>query len=190
MTLLRSPIKAAFVLATIFSLLVATSNADVSEACLNETDTIHSTESVLDSIKEVINGTIQLEDPSTCTTSGDTVSCSYDFGDVQSNFDTTCEAADGQVVTTEFTVTCKVNSTYVIEYAFASTPNCIGESCSTSDAQSEIMNFTDQVVTALDDTKGLSDCSIVPASSAHFIVGAKAFLVIINSALLASTFLF
>jgi hypothetical protein len=59
MLLHRSPIKAAFALATIFSLLVSSSKAhEVNEACANETAIIQSDPTVLASIGEIINGTM------------------------------------------------------------------------------------------------------------------------------------
>jgi hypothetical protein len=185
MMLSRSLIKAAFVLATIFTLLVSTSKAHQSEACINETAVLHSNAIAMSSVAQITNGTL------TCVKIDSVDTCSYFFstGTIPDTFtfEAICSKEGGQPVISYFILTCTVNSTVDVPYSFE-IPDCVGASCDTSVYPYELMNSTSQIEStlddfkSLDDFKGLDDC-FISTSSAPIIMGAKSFL-------LASTFLF
>jgi hypothetical protein len=189
MMLFRSPIKTFFALATICSLLVSSSEAATSEECLNETIMVQMDTNVASTIQKALNGTLTLTDPSTCTTSGNTLSCSYDFAATSSNLESTCETAGGQFVVHDLTITCDVTVqgvAYVVTGDAKSAPSCIGTSC---DPSQYVENYTAYVEEFLNNSTALENCDVSTPSSAPSIRGAKAFLVITGT-LFASMFLF
>lgn len=189
MMLFRSPIKTFFALATVVSLLVSSSEAQSSQECVNETIMVQSDPNVASTIQEALNGTLTLQDPSTCTADGSTFTCSYDFATTSSNVESTCEAAEGQFVVYDLSVTCDLSlpngTTYEVSADAMSAPSCIGTSCEPSQY---VENYTTYVAEFLNNSTLLENCVAI-VSSAPTIRGAKAFLVITGT-LFASMFLF
>jgi hypothetical protein len=146
---------------------------------------------MIDVTQAAIQGTLGLQDPATCSGSGSTLTCSYDFSAAQSNYDSVCEAAGGQVYLTGFDINCDVSANGQngqVTYQFASLPECLGMSCDTTKIQDMEYNTTSALTTAMNDLPALSNCGAELASSAPF-MGASA-LLLAGSALWASVMLF
>ena len=199
MMLIRSTTKAVlFALAvTIFLLHVSSSKAHESsehESCLNETAIIHSDAGVASAIEEAINGTLMLEDPSTCSSGSSTLTCTYDFNTASSNVDSVCTAAGGQYVVYAITLTCDVTTggtTNQVTYVFTNGQNCIGASCDPTDDHENEETFSSRLADTLNNFTGIDNCYAAQVTSnAPPNWGAKTFLVTAGALLLASMFLF
>lgn len=193
MSPMLSPNKAAFALTAVFALLVSSSIADPSEACLNETAMVQSGEGVMSAWDEMLSGQLVVTPPLTCSSGSGSTTCTYDFTTAQTDFKAACTAAGGQTVMTSFTITCDVtqpNTTTPTEesFLFTSTPSCIGASCDAADAQDLSKGLADNITSALDEFNYVDDCA-VSVSSAPTIRGAATFL-LISGALLACVVVF
>ena len=191
--LFRSSIKAALALASVSSLL-GSCEAQLNETCVTETAEIHSAQTVVDATMAIIEGTLDLQDPATCGGSGDTLTCSYDFGKAESNFNEVCGTAGGQVIDTSFEIKCDVSapsgSSGQVTYVFTNIPECVGMACDATKLDDQLKNTTGELAIMLDKIPALSNCGSTTAMSASApAVGATALLVA-SSALLASTMLF
>lgn len=137
----------------------------VSNECLSETNTVNDDANVMNVAKQVINGTLSIKDPLACGGSSTTVTCSYDYAQAETNFDTACDAAGGQVFDTSFQINCDVNGAS-ITYQFNDVPSCIGTSCNTTIYTNEQKNITDDFAMELNNIEGVSGCTSKLASGA------------------------
>lgn len=183
MLVLYTPRKnALFTAAALLSLLVSSTQAQ--DACLNETVAVQ-TEGVLAAFDAAIQGTLDLTDPSTCSSGDGTVSCSYDFSAASADLQAVCEAAGGQYVLNGFTLTCDVTApsgtTASVSYAFVNNPNCVGESCDVAAVKEDTETAADAMAAALENTEGISNCVVKQVSAALPIFGAASFVVLFST---------
>lgn len=171
--LFRSPIKATLALVAAAS-LVASAQSD----CLSDSLAVQGDEGLVNATTALIDGQLNLKPPATCGTSGDTLSCSYDFGTASDNYKNTCEAAGGQVVTSDFSITCKVTvdgSSTGVTYLFTKAPECLATSCDKAAYDAKLKNVTGELAKKMEADPLLSDCksetsAAGPAMSALLVV--------------------
>ena len=183
--------NALFTVAAVLSLFVTSTQAQ--DACLNETVAVQ-TEGVVDAFEAAIQGTLDLTDPSTCSSGSGTVSCSYDFTAASADLESVCETAEGQYVVNGFTLTCNVKapdgSTASVAYAFVNSPSCVGMSCDVDALKEETETAANSMADMLEQTESISDCTVEQASAAFPVLGATAFVVLLFSTMATWTSLF
>ena len=181
-----SPIKVVFALASaaaVLSVAQAENHTAPGEVldCAASTIALRDQESVRNATAAAIDGTLELKNPLTCGTGGDTLTCEYDFGDAESNFANVCEEVGGQLVDTTFEIQCEIEgSLQKITYVFNSVPECLGSECDTTKVYDDLQITINALANKMEGIDGLKDCgaTITESSGPSFMAG---------SALLGST---
>lgn len=179
-----------FALACVSAVVAVAQAQNVTEVldCATSTAALRSQESMMNATAAAIQGTLDLKNPLTCGTGGDTLQCEYDFGDAESNFANVCEEVGGQLVDATFEIQCEIDgSLQKVTYIFNSIPECLGSECDTAAGYEDLQMTIDALANRMETWEGLSDCgATIPSAAPSFMAGSA----LLGSTLASVAFLF
>jgi len=132
--------------------------------CVASTKDIYTEDTITSAMDDAIAGVIDLQDPLSCTTGGDKLKCTYNYGKQESNFQEVCtsEATQGIILDRDFEIHCKNEGKMGgVTYTFLQAPLCIAAACDAegSTYYDALTATTDAMASYMNNITGIQDCT-------------------------------